>query len=120
MSACPARHSTVGGSGLGPVERADDDESEAFALLAVDDDVARLRVRGGGGGAVGRLAVGGAVGVGEVASGGAVLRGHRARAAAILGARLACRGRQRAKNQANLLIPANFTVNRYKSGTFEL
>lgn len=118
MSACPARHSTVGGSGLGAVERADDDESEAFALLAVDDDVARLRVSGGG--AVGRLAVGGAVGVGEVASGGAVLRGHRARAAAVLGARLACRGRQRAKNQANLLIPANFTVNRYKSGTFEL
>lgn len=119
MSARPARHSTVGGSGLGPVERADDDESEAFALLAVDDDVARLRVSGGGG-AVGRLAVGAAVGVGEVASGGAVLRGHRARAAAVLGARLACRGRQRAKNRAKLSIPANFTVNRYKSWTFEL
>lgn len=78
---------TVGGGHLGPVERADDDESEAFALLAVDDDVTGLgvgqrSVRSGAGGGVwgavagvGRLRGDGAVGIREVAAGGAVLRG---------------------------------------------
>lgn len=77
---------TVGGGCLGPVERADDDESEAFALLAVDDDITGLgvgqrSVRSAGGGVwdavagVVRLRGDGAVGVREVAAGGAVLRG---------------------------------------------
>lgn len=103
---------TVGGGHLGPVERADDDESEAFALLAVDDDVTGLgvgqrSVRSGGGvwgavAGVGRLRGDGAVGVCEVAAGGAVLRGDRAGATTVLRTGLTCRGRQRAKTRITL------------------
>lgn len=91
---------TVGGGRLGPVERADYDETEAFALLSIDDDITGLRVgrrsvrRGRG---VGRLVSDGAVAVCEVTAGGAVLRGDRARATAVLWTGLTCRGRQRAE-----------------------
>lgn len=81
---------------LRPVQRADDDEAEAFILLAVDDHIAGLesgsfRGRGGdrdsgGGGAGGR---------GCVAPRRAVLRRHGAGAAAIHRAGLPYRKQQR-------------------------
>ena len=91
---------TVGGGRLGPVQRADDDEAEALALLPVDDDVTGLSAGSGrpvrrGRGAhagVGRRVGAGAVAVREVAARGAVLRGHRAGAAAVLRTRLTWRG----------------------------
>lgn len=96
---------TVSGGCLRPVERADDDEAEAFALLSIDDNIAGLSVGGrrpvwGGRVAragVGRLGSAGAVAICEVTARGAVLRGDGARAAAILRTGLTCKGRQRAE-----------------------
>lgn len=87
---------TVGGGRLGPVQRADYDETKAFALLSVDDDIAGLHtgqrsVRRGCG--VGCLGGDGAVAVCEVTAGGAVLRGDRARATAVFWTGLNCRRR---------------------------
>lgn len=60
---------TYSGSGLGPVQGADDDEAEAFVLFPVNDHVAGLQAvgseaLGGGGAAAGGRVV--AVGVGGV------------------------------------------------------
>lgn len=104
---------TVGGGRLGPVERADYDESEAFALLSVDDDITGLCVgrqsvwRGRGVAGVGCLGIDGAVAICEVTAGGAVLRGDRARASAVLRTGLTCRRRQRVEKYISpVLIPS--------------
>lgn len=60
-----SRSLTYGGSGLRPVQRADDDKAEAFVFLAVDDHVAGLQaVRGKAFGGRGIATGGGVVAVG--------------------------------------------------------
>lgn len=83
---------TDDGRVLGSVEGADDDEAEAFVLLAVNDHVAGLQgrcVRVGGDDGDHR----GSRGRRPVAARGAVLRGHGARTAAVDGTRLTWRSR---------------------------
>lgn len=88
---------TDDGRVLGSVEGADDDEAEAFVLLAVNDHVAGLQsrsVRGGGddgGGGDGDHR--GSRGRRSIAARGAVLRGHGTRTAAVDGTRLTWRPR---------------------------
>lgn len=98
---------TVSCGRLRPVERADDDEAEALALLSADYDIAWLCVRGpvwsstgvahasAAHASVGSLGCAGAVAICEVTTWGAVLRGDRSRAAAVFWTRLACRATQR-------------------------
>lgn len=93
---------TVSCGRLRPVEWADDDETEALALLSADYDIAWLCVRdpvwsstGVAHASVGSLGCAGAVAIREVTTWGAVLRGDRTWAAAVFWTRLACRATQR-------------------------
>lgn len=98
---------TVSCGCLRPVERADDDEAEALALLSTDYDIAWLCVGGPvcssagvahasvAHASVGSLGCAGAVAIREVTTWGAVLRGDRSRAAAVFWTRLAYRATQR-------------------------
>lgn len=89
---------TNDGRVLGSVEGADDDEAEAFVLLAVNDHVAGLQSRSvrGGGDDGGRRDGNhrGSRGRRPIAARGAVLRGHGARAAAVDGTGLTWRPRK--------------------------
>lgn len=117
---------TVGGGRLGSVERADYDESEAFALLSVDDDITGLCVgrqsvrRGRGVAGVGGLGSDGAIAICEVTAGGAVLRGDRARASAILRTGLTCRGRQRVEKYISPVLIPSIHPSIYSSSSFYL
>lgn len=89
---CIKQSLTYSGSGLRPVQGADDDEAETFVLLAVNDHVAGLQAVGGeafggrgvaAGGSVVAVAVGGVVTAWR-----AVVGGYGARAPPILWAGL--------------------------------